>query len=141
MKGTCLRRVVHGRKSMEIQRLQPHPRDQSSMKRWWRNGLRMVGEELSDISRMLHFKERHLSQAQAAKNGKQCEHVTEEIMGLKSRRRLALPHLLLPILYHPLPMVHELSRLNAIHSLMLMICLLVAAQNLFSCTSPQCILC
>lgn len=48
--------------------------------------LQVVSEELSDISRMLQFKERRLSQAEAAKNYKQCEQVTEEIMSLKSRR-------------------------------------------------------
>ena len=47
----------------------------------------MIGEELGDISRILRFKEKRLSQAEAARNYRLCEQVTEEMMDLKSRRR------------------------------------------------------
>ncbi len=37
-----------------------------------------VIEELCDISTVLHFKEKHLSQAEAAKSYRKCEQLTEE---------------------------------------------------------------
>ena len=46
-----------------------------------------IGEELSDISRLLTYKEKSLCQAENARNYKLCEKVTEELMALKTRRR------------------------------------------------------
>ena len=48
--------------------------------------LKNIEEELADITRMLHFKEKRLSQHEAAKNYRLCEQVTEEMMTLKGRR-------------------------------------------------------
>ena len=49
--------------------------------------LQAIDEEVKDIARMLQFKEKRLSQAEAGRNYKQCEQVTEEVMALKSRKR------------------------------------------------------
>lgn len=49
--------------------------------------LQNIEEELSDISRMLEFKGKRLSQHEAAKNYRSCEQVTEEMMALKERKR------------------------------------------------------
>ena len=49
--------------------------------------LEAIDEEMKDIARMLQFKEKRLSQAEAARNYTVCERVTEEIMALKSRKR------------------------------------------------------
>ena len=46
-----------------------------------------IDEELSDISRLLAYKEKSLCQAESARNYKLCEKVTEELMALKSKRR------------------------------------------------------
>lgn len=48
--------------------------------------LQAIEEELQDITRMLKFKDKRLSQAEAAWNYKTCEQVTEEIMALKAER-------------------------------------------------------
>lgn len=40
----------------------------------------VTGEELSDISRLLAYKEKSLCQAENARNYKLCEKVTEELM-------------------------------------------------------------
>ena len=49
--------------------------------------LKAIDEESRDISRMLLFKEKRLAQAEAGKNYRLCEQVTEEVMALKSRKR------------------------------------------------------
>ena len=49
--------------------------------------LQAIEDEIKDINRMLQFKEKRLSQAEAGRNYKACEQVTEEIMSLKSRKR------------------------------------------------------
>ena len=49
--------------------------------------LKAISDELSDITRILAFKGKRLSQAEAAKNYKVCEQVTEEMMVLKGRKR------------------------------------------------------
>ena len=49
--------------------------------------LKAISEELNDISRILLFKEKRLSQSEAARNYKVCEQLTEDIMEHKSRRR------------------------------------------------------
>lgn len=49
--------------------------------------LQNIEEELLDISRMLEFKGKRLSQYEAAKNYRSCEQVTEEMMALKERKR------------------------------------------------------
>ena len=49
--------------------------------------MKVSNDELGDIARMLTFKEKRLSQAEAAKNYKLCEQVTEELMALKSKKR------------------------------------------------------
>ena len=49
--------------------------------------LKVIGEELRDISRILLFKEKRLSQAEAARNYRLCEQLTEEMMDLKSKKR------------------------------------------------------
>jgi len=46
-----------------------------------------IGEELKDISRLLAYKEKSLSQAESARNYKLCEKVTEDLMALKSKKR------------------------------------------------------
>ena len=46
-----------------------------------------IEEELSDIARMMQLKKKFRAQAEAGKNYRVCEHVTEEIMALKSRKR------------------------------------------------------
>ena len=46
--------------------------------------LKVIGEELRDISRMLLFKEKRLSQAEAARNYRLCE---QQMMDLKSKKR------------------------------------------------------
>lgn len=46
-----------------------------------------VEEELSDVARMMQFKEKRRSQAEAGKNYRACEQITEELMVLKSRKR------------------------------------------------------
>ena len=51
------------------------------------NRLKVIEEELGDISRMLVFKEKRLSQAESSRNYKSCEQLTEEVMALKSKRR------------------------------------------------------
>ena len=48
--------------------------------------VKAIEEEAQDISRILRFKEKHLSQAEAARNYRTCEQLTEEMMGLKSRK-------------------------------------------------------
>ena len=45
-----------------------------------------IEEELADISRILHFKEKSLLQHEVSKNYCLCEQVTEEMMTLKSKR-------------------------------------------------------
>lgn len=49
--------------------------------------LKATGEKLNDISRILLFKERRLSQSEAARNYQVCEQLTEDIMQHQSRRR------------------------------------------------------
>lgn len=49
--------------------------------------LKTINDELDDIARIMAFKEKRLSQGEAARNYKLCEQVTEEVMILKSRRR------------------------------------------------------
>lgn len=49
--------------------------------------LQSIEEELCDISRILQYKEKRLSQHEASKNYRLCEQVTEEMMDLKSKRR------------------------------------------------------
>ena len=49
--------------------------------------LQAIEEEMNDIARMLQFKEKRLSQAEAGRNYKVCEQLTEEMMALKSSRR------------------------------------------------------
>ena len=49
--------------------------------------LQHIEEELVDITKMLLFKEKRLSQHEAAKNYCSCEQVTEEMMTLKGRKR------------------------------------------------------
>ena len=49
--------------------------------------LQTIEDEMSDIERMLRFKEKRLSQAEAGRNYKVCEQLTEEMMALKSRKR------------------------------------------------------
>ena len=49
--------------------------------------LTTIGDKLNDVARILLFKERRLSQSEAARNYKVCEQLTEEIMELKSKRR------------------------------------------------------
>lgn len=46
-----------------------------------------IEEELNDVARMMQFKEKRRSQAEAGMNYRVCEQVTEEIMALKSRKR------------------------------------------------------
>jgi len=46
-----------------------------------------IEEELRDVARMIQFKEKRRSQAEAGKNYRVCEQVTEELMALKSRKR------------------------------------------------------
>ena len=46
-----------------------------------------IGEELTDISRLLAYKEKSLCQAENARNYKLCEKVTEGLMVRKSRSR------------------------------------------------------
>lgn len=48
--------------------------------------IKAIEEEVQDISRILKFKEKRLLQAEAAKNYRTCEQLTEEMMGLKSRK-------------------------------------------------------
>ena len=48
--------------------------------------VKAIEEEAQDISRILRFKEKHLSQAEAARNYRTCEQLTEEMMGLKSTK-------------------------------------------------------
>ena len=49
--------------------------------------LQTIEDEMSDIARMVRFKEKRLSQAEAGRNYKVCEQLTEEMMALKSRKR------------------------------------------------------
>ena len=46
-----------------------------------------IEEELTDISRILQFKEKRLSQHEVDRNYRSCEQVTEEMMSLKGRKR------------------------------------------------------
>lgn len=46
-----------------------------------------IEEELKDISRLLAYKEKSISQAESARNYKLCEKLTEDLMALKSKRR------------------------------------------------------
>ena len=48
--------------------------------------LQAIEEEARDILRILQFKEKRLTQAEAARNYKTCEQLTEEMMALRSRR-------------------------------------------------------
>ena len=45
-----------------------------------------IDEELRDISRIMHFKERRVMQAEAGKKYTICEQITEELMDLKSKK-------------------------------------------------------
>ena len=49
--------------------------------------VKAIEEEVQDISRILWFKEKRHSQAEAARNYRTCEQLTEEMMGLKSRKK------------------------------------------------------
>lgn len=49
--------------------------------------LQVIDEEIGDVARIVAFKEKRISQAEAAKNYKVCEHMTEEIMELKTKKR------------------------------------------------------
>ena len=49
--------------------------------------IKAIDDELADINKMMTFKEKRLSQAEAAKNYKLCEQVTEELMQLKTQKR------------------------------------------------------
>ena len=46
-----------------------------------------IEEELADISRIIHFKEKRLSQHEVAKNYRLCEQVTEEMISIKQKKR------------------------------------------------------
>lgn len=48
--------------------------------------LQVLQDELSDVVRVLHFKEKRLAQAEAGKNYRTCEQIMEEMMVLKSRK-------------------------------------------------------
>ena len=49
--------------------------------------IQSIDEELADISRILDFKGKTLSQHEVAKNYRLCEQVTEEMMSMKRRKR------------------------------------------------------
>ena len=48
--------------------------------------MKSIEEELQDITRLMQFKEKRLTQAESSKSYKLCEQVTEEIMNLKSKK-------------------------------------------------------
>ena len=48
--------------------------------------VKAIEEEVRDISRILQFKQKRLLQAEAARNYRTCEQLTEEMMGLRSRK-------------------------------------------------------
>ena len=47
--------------------------------------IKCIDDELSDITRLMKFKEKRVSQAESSKSYKTCEQVTEEIMTLKNK--------------------------------------------------------
>ena len=49
--------------------------------------LHSIEQELTDIYRILQFKEKRLSQHEVDRNYRSCEQVTEEMMSLKGRKR------------------------------------------------------
>lgn len=48
--------------------------------------MQALQEELVDVARVLHYKEKRLSQAEASRNYRTCEQLTEEMMALKSKK-------------------------------------------------------
>ena len=47
--------------------------------------IRQIQDDLNDLTRVLAFKEKRLQQAEAGRNYRVCEQITEEMMELKSR--------------------------------------------------------
>jgi len=81
-RGTFSRSKVYGKADLTVLPSAKRPKYDKEMRA---DRLKSINDELSDIDRLLKFKEKRLSQAESSKSYKTCEQVTEEIMTLKSK--------------------------------------------------------
>ena len=71
---------------MAIQAPAPPPKRPKFDKEMKAEQIRQIQDGLNDLSCVLAFKEKRLQQAEAGRNYRVCEQITEEMMELKSRK-------------------------------------------------------